>query len=84
MKRKYNSPLLMTLTPGEGPIIPIGPSQGTSGEVSQFSFSGIDDDTLDLIYLNCDDIDLADMDTNDDFVITLAEFEAWYEENLPW
>ena len=74
----------MTLTPSDDPIIPIGPSQGSSGYDSPYTFSGIDADTIALIELNCDDFDLADMDVDGDYEITLAEFTAWYEANEPW
>ena len=83
-KKKYISPILMDLEPGDDPIIDFGASQGTSGYDSQWTFSGIDQGTLDLIELNCDDTDLQDMDSDGDFVITLSEFEAWYEANEPW
>ncbi len=82
-KKKYTS-VWMELEPGDDPVIVIGGSQGTSGYDSPYTFSGIDQDTLDLIELNCDDFDLKDMDTNGDYVITLAEFDAWYEANEPW
>ena len=83
-KRKYKSPFLMDLTPGGDTTIDIGGSQGSSGYDSMFTFSGIDDDILSMIDANCDDIDLAEMDTDGDYVITLAEFEAWYDANQPW
>jgi len=83
-KRKYKSPLLMDLTPGGDTTIDIGGSQGSSGYDSMFSFSGISDDILLEIELYCDDIDLAEMDTDGDYVITLAEFQAWYNANQPW
>ena len=51
-KKQYISPVLASLTPDPDPEIPFGGSQGTSGEDSPYSFSGIDDDTLDLIYAN--------------------------------
>lgn len=83
-KKTYIRPFLNELEPGEDPIIVHGGSQGTSGYDSQWKFSGIDEDTLALIEANCDDYDLQDMDTNDDYVITLAEYEAWYEQNGWW
>lgn len=83
-KKQYISPVLASLTPDPDPEIPFGGSQGTSGEDSPYSFSGISDDILDLIYANCDDTDYAEMDTSGDFVITLDEYEAWYNANEPW
>lgn len=82
-KKKYTS-VWMELEPGDDPVIVIGGSQGTSGYDSPYTFSGIDQSTLDMIELNCDDFDLKDMDTNGDYVITLAEFDAWYAANQPW
>lgn len=83
-KKQYISPVLASLTPDPDPEIPFGGSQGTSGEDSPYSFSGISDDILDLIYANCDDIDLADMDANGDLEITYDEYLAWYQKNQPW
>lgn len=81
MKRGYMSPMLLGLTlggeGGEGTIV-IGGSQGTSGTDSMFKFDGIDQSTLDMIELNCDDIDLADMDTDHNLTITKAEFDVWF------
>lgn len=65
-------------------VIEFGASQGTSGTENVFTFDGIPSDILDLIELNCDDIDLAEMDTNHNLIITMAEFQAWYEANHPW
>lgn len=64
--------------------IGFGSSQGTSGYDSQFTFSGIAQEVLDLIELNCDDTDLAAMDTNGNLEITMEEFQTWYDENEPW
>ena len=83
-KRRYSSPILMELTPGDDPTIVIGGSQQTHGEDSMWSFSGIDEGTISLIELNCDDFDLQDMDDDGDYVITAAEFQAWYDANEPW
>lgn len=84
VKRRYTSPMMLTITPGEDPTIVIGGSQGSSGYDSQYTFSGIDPDTLELIAANCDDFDLQEMDENGDYVITLAEYEAWYADNGWW
>lgn len=84
-KRKYLSPVLLSgLNPESDPTIVIGGSQGSSGYVSPYTFDGIDDDTREMIDANCDDFDLQAMDTDGDYVITLAEFTAWYDENQPW
>lgn len=87
-KKKYNSPIILfegDLTPGEDPTIIIGPSQGTSGFDSPYTFGdGISENDLDMIDLNCDDFDLADMDSNDDYLITAEEFNAWLEARGGW
>jgi len=94
-KRKYMSPSLLTITPGAGdtPIV-IGGSQGTIGDVDQFTidedsfFAALDAEEaqaqLDMIYLNCGDIEFADMDKNGDFSISYSEFSVWYAYNQPW
>lgn len=84
VKRRYTSPMMLTITPGEDPIIVIGGSQGSSGYDSPYTFSGIDQDTLELIEANCSDFDLQEMDRNGDCQITLAEYEAWYADNGWW
>lgn len=77
-KRNYKSPLLLGITPGDDPTIVIGGSQGTIGDIDQYSFSsGIPAGEMDLIYANCDDTDFAQMDTNNDYEITYAEYQAW-------
>ena len=81
-KKRYTS-AWMDLDP-EDPTIIIGPSQGTSGYDSPYSFEGIDEDTMAMIELNCDDFDFKDMDTDGNYVITLAEFEAWFDATEPW
>ncbi|MCR5450709.1 MAG: hypothetical protein K6F23_15090 [Solobacterium sp.] len=85
-KKKYRSPIILTLEPGEDPNISFGGSQGTSGNDSQwtFSFSGISDYDLDMIELNCDDLDLQDMDANGDYVITDSEFQGWLAARGGW
>lgn len=83
-KLMYISPILRDLEPTSDPNINFGASQGTSGYDSQWTFDGIDEATLILIDANCDDTDLAAMDTDRNLVITLAEFQAWYDENEPW
>ena len=86
-KRRYMSPLLLTITPGDEstPII-IGGSTGTTGEDNPFKFDLVSfteeygedaQDFIDLIKLSTDDGDLTQMDTDKDHVITFAEFEAW-------
>ena len=81
--KKYISPVL-TLTPGEDPDIEFGYSQGTSGYDSMWTFEGISDEDLDMIDLNCDDIDLQEMDTNKDYIITADEFDAWLTARGGW
>ena len=79
-------PLVLTggMTPGDDPTIPIGGSQGTSGNESMWTFSGISDEDLGLIELNCDDMDLQDMDENRDNVITNEEFQKWLAARGGW
>ena len=87
-RKAYESPILKEgftpLTPGDDPTIVFGPSQGTSGYESPYRFVGIDQADLDMILLNCDDTELAEMDINGDYQITLAEFQAWYDTYQPW
>ena len=85
-KKTYKSPIFFSgeLPVGEDPILPITDSQGTSGYDSQWTFSGIDQATLNLIELNCDDFDLKAMDTDGDYIITQAEFQVWYDAHQPW
>ena len=94
-RRKYMSPSLLTITPGAGdtPIV-IGGSQGTIGDVDEFKidedsfFNALDDEEaqaqLDMIYMNCGDIEFADMDTDKNFLISYSEFMVWYAANQPW
>lgn len=83
-KKIYRSPMLM-LEYDDDPNISFGGSQGTSGYDSMWKFSGISQGDLDLIELNCDDLDLQDMDVNPaDGVITNAEFQAWLKNRGGW
>ena len=84
VKRRYTSPMMLTITPGDDPIIVIGGSQGSSGYDSPYTFSGISQEDLDMIELNCSDFDLQEMDTNGDYLITQAEFQAWLDANGGW
>ena len=84
-KKKYKSPILMSgLIPGEDPVIGFDGSQGTSGYDSPYTFDGLTQDDLDMIELNCDDLDLQDMDTSGDYIITAAEFQAWLDARGGW
>jgi len=83
--KKYISPIIhLGLEPTEDPEIDFGYSQGTSGFDSMWSFEGISQDDLDMIELNCDDLDLADMDLNGDYIITADEFDAWLTARGGW
>ena len=84
VKRRYTSPMMLMIEPEDDPIIVIGGSQGSSGYDSSYTFSGISQDDLDMIELNCDDFDLQDMDTNGNYEITLAEFQAWLDARGGW
>ncbi len=84
-KKTYNSPFFFTLNPGEDPGIILRPSQGTSGEDSQFRFDpAIDPDEIDLFWGNYDETDLAAMDENEDLYISAAEWNAWKASEQPW
>jgi len=84
MKKAYYTPRFFPLTPEDDPGIIIGPSQGSSGYDSQWTFDGVSDEDIDMIDLHCDDFDLKAMDTNEDYVITNDEFQAWYNAHQPW
>ena len=75
---------MLMLEPGDDPGISFGGSQGTGGYDSMWTFVGISQDDLDMIELNCDDLDLQDMDTSGDGVITYAEFQAWLTARGGW
>lgn len=83
MKKAYYTPRFFPLTPDEDPNIIIGPSQGTSGFDPRYTFDGISKEDMDMIELNCDDFDLQDMDTDENYVITNEEFQAWLNDH-PW
>ena len=85
VKKVYYKPTILPLQPEDDPTIPIGGSQGTIGDIDMFSFA--DDITPDImlqIQLYADDIDFADMDADNDLVITKQEFMNWVNENDPW
>ncbi len=83
-KIKYNAPIWKELDTEDDPSIEFGVSQGTSGYDSMWSFSGISEEDLSLIELNCDDLDLQDMDTDGDYVITSDEFDIWLTNRGGW
>ncbi|MBQ6221577.1 MAG: hypothetical protein IJJ44_03090 [Solobacterium sp.] len=79
-KKKYSSPIIMNENPGDATIV-IGNSQGTSGDTSVFTFEeGFPASVIALIEGNCDDMDLQDMDSDHNYVITYEEYQAWYDE----
>ena len=84
-KRRYTSPIL-NLDPGTDPIIiPIGGSQGTSGDDPQFTWDPqISQDDIDLFWATYDETDLAAIDTDHDLYISKDEFDAWYNAVQPW
>lgn len=50
-KKRYISPVLMSLTPDDDPTIVFGGSQGTSGDVSQFSWDPeIDSNDIEMFW----------------------------------
>ena len=75
---------MLMLEPGDDPGVSFGGSQGTSGYDSMWTFVGISQDDLDMIELNCDDLDLQDMDANGNYEITNEEFQAWLEAHGGW
>lgn len=86
-KKAYKSPIFFQeggITVDDDPHVHYGPSQGTSGYDSMWTFSGIDQATLDMIDLNCDDIDLQDMDSDGNYIITKEEFDIWYADHGTW
>lgn len=84
-KNKYIRPVLLDITPEEPTTIDFGGSQGTEGDINQFTFSGIDQETITYILENADYTILAEIDSygTEDLVITLDEYNAWLEDN-PW
>jgi len=83
--KKYIRPLLRDLEPVEDPTIVFGGSQGTSGDVSIFSWdSEIDPVDIDMFWASFDETDLAGIDINGDLFISKDEFYTWYNENNPW
>lgn len=84
-RKTYKSPIFFGgLTPEDDPIIVINDSQDTSGYDSQWDISGIDPADQAMIVANCGDFELKDMDTDGNYIITQAEFDAWYDANEPW
>jgi hypothetical protein len=75
---------MLMLEPGVDPGVSFGGSQGTSGYDPMWSFVGISQEDLDMIELNCDDLDLQDMDANSNYEITNEEFQAWLEARGGW
>lgn len=86
-KKSYVRPILLsgTLTPDDDPTIIIGGSQGTSGYDSMWTFADdVDETTIAMIDANCDDSDLQQMDADGNFIISLKEYEDWYDEHGWW
>ena len=83
-KKMYSSPILMLEVEDES-TISFGGSQGTSGYDSMWTFGeDISEDDLGMIELNCDDLDLQDMDADKNFTITNAELQAWLDARGGW
>ena len=84
-KKKYLSPVLLDLTPGDDPVIPVGTSQGTSGDDPVYSWDPeIDDNDIDMFWLSYDETDLPGIDTDGDLVISKDEFDAWLDSIGGW
>jgi len=83
-KKKYTT-VWMDLDPEDDPIIPVNPSQGTSGDESQFTWDpAIESSDIEMFWASYDETDLAGIDSDGDLYISLAEFEAWYNAEQPW
>ena len=79
-KKRYISPVLMSLTPDDDPTIGFGGSQGTVGYDTQFSWDPeIDPDDIEMFWNSHDETDLAAMDTDGNKYISKAEFDTWFE-----
>ena len=82
-KKKYMKPLLLDggfdpLTDSGDPIIIIGPSQGTQGVDPQYEWGdGITQEDIDWFYELYDDSYFAIIDTDEDYVISQDELNAW-------
>lgn len=84
-KKRYISPVLMSLTPDDDPTIVFGGSQGTSGDDSQFSWDKeIDSNDIEMFWNSYDETELAAIDTDGNLYISKDEFTAWYNANEPW
>lgn len=85
-KKLYESPILgLGLGEDEDPNINFGVSQGTSGEDPRFNWDPeIDPNDIDMFWNTYDETDLEIIDTDDDFFISKAEFDAWYASEQPW
>lgn len=84
-KRRYASPMLMTVTPGPDPDVHFGGSQGTTGEDPIYTWDpAIDPNNIDMFWASYDDTDLFGIDTNGDQYISKEEFDAWYSTERPW
>ena len=83
-KKKYTT-VWMDLNPSGEDIIPIDPSQGTSGDDPQFTWDpNIDPDDIEMFWASYDETDLAGIDSNGDLYISYDEFMAWYNAEQPW
>ena len=82
-KKAYSSPRFFGLEEREDPHINLPPSQSTSGEDPIYTLDeGIGEYfDLDMIELWCGDDDFVEMDNNRDYVISLAEFQAWWNSH---
>lgn len=84
-KKAYYSPRILPVEPTDDPGIILPPSQGTSGDDSQFTWDPtIDPNDIDMFWASYDDTDLAGIDTNGDLYISYDEFMAWYNAEQPW
>ncbi len=79
-KKAYSGPIFFGLTPEDDPGVVLPPSQGTSGEDSQFTWDPeIHSDDITMFWQSGhDEIDLAEMDTDHNLYISKAEFDAWF------
>ena len=80
----YKFPIMFLVDDGSGQIVTDGSETSVGDIFDMYTFAPeIDEVDLEMIGLNCDSFDLADMDLNGDLYISLDEFEDWLADH-PW
>ena len=83
-KKLYKGPKIWGLDDGGDIVIPIGPSQGTSGEDSQFTWDPrIDENDINMFWASYDETDLAEI-AGEDLYVSYDEFYAWLDSIGGW